>query len=88
MPDTNTPDRPTVAPGTRDPLFATLPVLLTSGQVSLYLDVPTTTLSNWRYQGRGPAFVRLGGHVRYRASDVTDWINEQIPDSAGGVPRR
>lgn len=56
----------------------TMPTLLTSSQVSKYLDVPTSTLANWRYQGRGPTFVRLGGHVRYRASDVTEWINREL----------
>jgi excisionase family DNA binding protein len=53
--------------------------LLTPQQVSEYLHVPLGTLANWRYQGRGPAFVRFGRHVRYRAADVTAWIDGHLP---------
>lgn len=28
------------------------------------------TLANWRNQGRGPKFVRLGAKIGYRLSDV------------------
>lgn len=56
--------------------------LITASDLSEYLGVPTGTLANWRYQGRGPAFVRLGRHVRYRAQDVLDWISEQVSDGA------
>jgi excisionase family DNA binding protein len=52
--------------------------LLTPEEVSDYLAVPLGTLANWRYQGRGPAYVRLGKHVRYRARDLTDWIESQL----------
>jgi excisionase family DNA binding protein len=56
--------------------------LLTPEQVSEHLRVPLGTLANWRYQGRGPAFVRFGRHVRYRASDVTEWINRHLANHA------
>ena len=49
--------------------------LLTPEQVSAYLGVPLGTLANWRYQGRGPTYLRVGRHVRYRAQDVTGWID-------------
>lgn len=64
-------------------------VLMTPSDLSEYLGVPTGTLANWRYQGRGPAFVRLGRHVRYRAEDVLDWISGQVSDAtsrSGEVP--
>ncbi len=60
-----------IGPGTMAPL-------LTPDDVSQYLGVPPGTLANWRYQGHGPAFVRLGRHVRYRAGDVDEWINSQV----------
>lgn len=50
--------------------------LLTPEQVSGYLGVPLGTLANWRYQGRGPAYLRVGRHVRYRTQDVTAWIDQ------------
>ncbi len=56
--------------------------LMTASDLSEYLGVPTGTLANWRYQGRGPVFVRLGRHVRYRAHDVLDWISAQVTDGA------
>lgn len=49
--------------------------LLTPSQVSNMLEVPVGTLANWRYLGRGPTFVRIGRHVRYRGEDVMDWID-------------
>ena len=40
----------------------------------------TGTLANWRYLGRGPAYVRFGeskhGPVRYHLSAVREWISE------------
>jgi excisionase family DNA binding protein len=50
--------------------------LLTPAQVGDYLGVPLGTLANWRYQGRGPAYVRFGRHVRYREQDITAWIDD------------
>ncbi len=52
--------------------------LLTPDDVSACLGVPTATLANWRYQGRGPGFVRLGRHVRYRHEDVEHWVESQV----------
>lgn len=52
--------------------------LMTPIDVSHYLGVPPGTLANWRYLGRGPAFLRVGRHVRYRAADVTAWVEAQL----------
>lgn len=51
-----------------------LGVLMDPTEMSQYLGIPTGTLANWRYQRRGPAFVRVGRHVRYRAEDVGEWL--------------
>lgn len=47
--------------------------LLTPSDVSVYLGVPLGTLANWRYLGRGPAYLRVGRHVRYRQSAIAAW---------------
>jgi len=60
---------------------ARLSVLMDAAEVSEYLGVPTGTLANWRYQHRGPAFIRVGRHVRYRAEDVGQWLAHR---AAGG----
>lgn len=35
--------------------------------------VPLATVRKWRHEGTGPAGMKLGRHVRYRASDVEAW---------------
>jgi excisionase family DNA binding protein len=52
--------------------------LLWPKQVAEMLGVPIGTLANWRYQARGPAFVKVGRHVRYRRSDVAAWIDRHV----------
>jgi excisionase family DNA binding protein len=60
--------------------------LLSPSELSRYLGVPLGTLANWRYKGRGPAFLRVGRHVRYRAEDVATWVEEQLADSPPVTP--
>ncbi|WP_436055809.1 helix-turn-helix transcriptional regulator [Pseudarthrobacter oxydans] len=35
------------------------------------------TLANWRTHKKGPAFVRVGGVVRYRRDAVEVWLKAQ-----------
>jgi predicted site-specific integrase-resolvase len=48
--------------------------LLPPPDVGELLSVSERTLEYWRYQGRGPAFVRVGKRVRYRLSDVEAFL--------------
>jgi predicted DNA-binding transcriptional regulator AlpA len=54
--------------------------LLGPSDVGALLGLPTATLANWRCAGKGPPFLRVGRHVRYRRGDVDTWINAQIRD--------
>jgi excisionase family DNA binding protein len=45
--------------------------------VAAYLGVPTKTLEQWRYVGKGPAYAKVGKHVRYRRTDVDAWLDAQ-----------
>ena len=36
-----------------------------------------STMANWRSQGTGPAFVKLGGRVGYRGEDLNDWLRRR-----------
>jgi predicted site-specific integrase-resolvase len=38
------------------------------------------TLERWRYEGRGPAFLKIGGRVLYRLKDVEGYemANQQL----------
>ena len=60
-----------------------LDALLNPTEVSHYLGVPIGTLANWRYQGRGPASLRVGRHVRYRLEDLATWVEAQLADNPG-----
>lgn len=55
--------------------------MLTAAELSAEYKIPERTLAQWRYQGRGPRYAKLGGHVRYRRSDVDAWrdANERRP---------
>lgn len=50
--------------------------LWTAHDVAAYLSVPTSTLDYWRLKDLGPQFLRVGRHVRYRPSDVENWLVE------------
>ena len=52
--------------------------LLTVEDLATFLDVPIKTLYAWRYRGEGPVGFRVGRHIRYRWSDVEQWIGTRI----------
>jgi Helix-turn-helix domain len=59
--------------------------LLDEAAAAGYLgDIPAATLRQWRYLGRGPAFVHVGRHIRYRRHDLDRWLAEQTvhPEAA------
>ena len=43
--------------------------------IAAELGVPEQTLAQWRYLGKGPAFIKVGRHVRYHPEDVKAWLN-------------
>ncbi|NYF16034.1 excisionase family DNA binding protein [Microbacterium sp. AK009] len=54
-----------------------LPVLLTPEDLADYLNVSLRTIEGWRLSRKGPAYVRMGKHVRYRADRVESWLGER-----------
>ncbi|QGT55152.1 hypothetical protein SEA_FORZA_191 [Gordonia phage Forza] len=48
---------------------------MTIQEVADYLRLSIPTLNKWRSAGGGPIFIKLGGSVRYRESDVVDFVN-------------
>ena len=61
------------------------PALMTTAQVSDYLQVAVSTLKMWRGTGTGPAWFKANGMVRYRRVDVDAWIAEQYAGTAAGA---
>lgn len=43
-----------------------------------YLGITVATLRAWRFQKRGPPFLKLGHLVRYRWEDVQEWIKSRV----------
>jgi len=67
-------------PAPRD--VVTLDELMTANEVADVLGLAAGTLANWRSLGLGPAYVKLGGRVRYRVSNINDWVFSQENESA------
>lgn len=50
--------------------------LATIGEVAAFLRIPSRTLYQWRYRGKGPPAYRVGRHLRFRWLDVEAWLEE------------
>ena len=51
--------------------------LLKEGETADILNLEVSTLRRWRWSGDGPPFIKLGGAVRYRRSDLEAYIEAQ-----------
>ena len=45
------------------------------------------TLQRWRQDGKGPPFLKLGGRVMYRVSDIETWENSHLHGSTPAPER-
>jgi predicted DNA-binding transcriptional regulator AlpA len=61
--------------------------LLTETQAAQVLSLSIRTLQSWRGKGSGPDFIRAGRAVRYRRSDIQDWVtsNTVSPAASSGA---
>lgn len=48
--------------------------LLTTRELSRRYGISVGTVQNWRSQGRGPTYVKLGRSVRYRVEDIEAFV--------------
>jgi len=48
--------------------------LLKEAAAGELLATPPKTLEDWRVKGKGPKYVKLGRAVRYRESDIQEFI--------------
>jgi len=53
--------------------------------VSQMLCVSAATLRKWRWEGKGPKFVKIGRKVVYRQSDIDEYIQSQIRSSTSDL---
>jgi hypothetical protein len=65
-------------------------VLLTEAEAAKRLFAKPQTLNKWRTRGRGPAYLKLAGKVRYRAADLEAFIEASrvVPGNRKRGPRR
>lgn len=50
---------------------------MTPKEAASHLRLPERTLAQWRYLGKGPAYHKIGVHVRYDELDLEAWIATQ-----------
>ena len=61
----------------QDDEMNSLEPLLTVQELADYLGVPVATIYGWRYRREGPPGFRVGRHLRFRWSDIEEWITRQ-----------
>ena len=52
--------------------------LLDTHQAAAYLHHSKSCLEWWRLKDRGPKYVKFGGKVRYRLSDLDEWVAARV----------
>ena len=61
--------------------------LLTPSEVAAMFRVDPKTVTRWAKAGKLSSIRTLGGHRRYRASEVTALLAEAAPDQAAATAR-
>lgn len=59
--------------------------ILNTREAADYVRLGKPTMERFRISGEGPVFVKLGGAVRYRKSDLDSWIeNRRVRSTSDG----
>lgn len=61
--------------------------LLDQKRAARFLGLSVRTLERHRVAGTGPRFARLGRLVRYRQTDLDDWVQASLRTSTSHAPR-
>ncbi len=65
-----------------EPSDSLLADLLTTDEAATLLELTAGTLKNYRVDGKGPHYKKIGGKVRYRRSDLESWITTIEPEAS------
>ena len=57
--------------------------LVSAAAIAEKLGIPTGSLSQMRYLGTGPKYIKVGARVRYRMSDVETWLGDRVRTQTG-----
>ena len=62
-----------------------VPEYLTTVQAAIYLALSRQQLEIWRSRGGGPRFVKLAHAVRYKRSDLDDFMAARVRDHTAEI---
>ena len=48
------------------------------GDAALSVIASRGTLATWRWQGRGPRYVKFGHRILYRGADLNAWLDARV----------
>lgn len=51
--------------------------LLSTVEAADFLGISPDTMPRWRWAGTGPAYLKVGRSVRYRLSDLEDYLKSR-----------
>jgi predicted DNA-binding transcriptional regulator AlpA len=52
--------------------------LLDTAALARYLGKNKRTVEDWRMDGRGPNYIRVGRSIRYRGADIQRWLDSLV----------
>lgn len=61
--------------------------LLSVEQLAELLQVPLSTIYQWRHRGVGPKPIRVGRYLRFDPEDVARWLETRKAASVNGADR-
>ena len=59
-------------------VIAVVAAALTTPEAAAYLNVKPATLEQWRWNGRGPSYCKIGRSCRYRIADLDEFLSENV----------
>jgi predicted DNA-binding transcriptional regulator AlpA len=62
--------------------------MLRERQAASFLGIAPKTLANWRSQGKGPKFCRLGRAIGYRQADLDAFVEQSMAKPRDAVDRQ
>jgi hypothetical protein len=55
-------------------------IVFNETEAARFLGLKRQTLANWRGGVKGPKYVKLGGRILYKISDLEDFVNRNTHD--------
>jgi hypothetical protein len=69
---------PSQATDQKNRVIAVVAAALTTPEAASYLNIKPATLCQWRWNGRGPKFCKIGRSVRYMPHHLDEFLSENV----------